>query len=133
MFYIRPKSEQISRRWDEIAQIDQLPVHRPSPQDGLWQVNAAALNIWVVRSIAAHMARKQRQGRETWTEAASRIFQQIRDGFTVSAEEWELTPETNVSGVFAWPGVTRSPSPLRARGLEPDGVGGIFLLATHYV
>lgn len=105
MFYIRPVSEHTRQKWDAIAQIDRLPVLQPAPHKGLWQVHAAALNPWSLRSIAAHLARKGKMPRESWVQATSRILTEIMDGFTVNAEEWELvqTPELQDSGVFFVP------------------------------
>lgn len=105
MFYIQPIAEHTRQKWDAIAQIDRLPVLQPAPHKGLWQVNAAALNPWSLRSIAAHLARKSKMPRESWVQATSRILAEIIDGFTVNAEEWELvqTPELQDSGVFFVP------------------------------
>lgn len=102
MFYIQPTAEQTRQKWDAIAQIDRLPVLRPTPNRGLWQVNAAALHPWSLRSLAAHLARKSKMPRESWVQATSRILTEIMDGFTVNAAEWELvqTPELQDSGVF---------------------------------
>lgn len=105
MFYVRPVPEHTRQKWDTIAQIDRLPVLQPAPHKGLWQINAAALNPWSLRSIAAHLARKSKMPRESWVQATSRILTEIMDGFTVNAEEWELvqTPELQDSGVFFVP------------------------------
>lgn len=154
MFYIQPITEHTRQKWDAIAQIDRLPVLQPAPHRGLWQVNAAALNPWSLRSIAAHLARKSKMPRESWVQATSRILTEIMDGFTVNADEWELvqTPELQDSGVFFVPtaGIDKSiygrgtrqfhlgtPAPLDnfiyAAATTPyRWGGGNYLLATHY-
>lgn len=152
MFYIQPIAEHTRQKWDAIAQIDRLPVLQPAPHRGLWQVNAAALNPWSLRSIAAHLARKSKMPRESWVQATSRILTEIMDGFTVNADEWELvqTPELQDSGVFFVPtaGIDRSgygrgnrqfclsfstdKSVYAAATTPYRWGGGNYLLATHY-